>query len=140
MTVEVVSLSAIGSSNGWEVSLDEATGKRVRWILQIEGPSVFVSMPVPSPGIVEDLLTYLRESARLHRSPPIPAVAFPLGESEDRLVSLWRDDEFSDRCFLILETKSKTVVRITIGGQDWHAFVHALTDLRRELVANDTPN
>jgi hypothetical protein len=128
-----VGLAAIGSNGGWCVSIDETTSGRWRCFLEIDGPAAYVRVPIESPEIVGKMLEYLTEPR--HSDASARSGDFVIAGAKGDDFTLVRDDEFPDRCFLIVQTKSKTVVRITIGGDDWHAFIRAVRELQHECDA-----
>jgi hypothetical protein len=56
-----------------------------------------------------------------------------LGTSQSLQVNLVRDDEFSDRYFLIVEGKKGVVVRFTLTGDDRVHLLDALRQVREDL-------
>ena len=59
-------LLAIGSSRGWDVSIDESVGGEQRWYAQIEGPSFSLYFQLLEAGIVRKVIDFLdmRDSDR----------------------------------------------------------------------------
>jgi hypothetical protein len=60
-----------------------------------------------------------------------------IGNSKEEPVILVRDEEFSDRYFLVVQTKKKMVVRVTFGGADLNSLVIALRQAKEDLDADD---
>jgi hypothetical protein len=60
-------------------------------------------------------------------------VTLTLGTSKSTPVALIRDDEFSDRYFLAVETKSGPVVRLTVAGDDLTHLLDALRQVAEDL-------
>ncbi|HVA48986.1 MAG TPA: hypothetical protein VNH11_21670 [Pirellulales bacterium] len=126
-------LTAIGSSGPWEIAVDESTSGPNRWFAQIEGPSIYLRFEIASLEIVEEILEFLARSAgenggHGHESPS-DSLAISGGKSE---VLLLRDDEFSDRFFLVIQPSKGPLTRLTIAGDD---LTHVLAALRQ--VAED---
>ncbi len=124
--IDPVGLAGLGKSGCWEVSVDE--GPR-NWSMQIEGRTAFLSFEIKSPAIVSELLDFLVPAG--DSSPPSEIT---LNSNHDETISLARDDEFADRCFLIVETNRKLVMRLTLAGADLSAFVDALRQANEDIA------
>lgn len=140
---ESLGLSAIGSSGGWEVAIDEETsGTTQKWFAQIEGRSVYLYFAVESPSVIDRMLDFVTKQSTdkngLHGSTAQRVAEIALGISKDEPVLLIRDDEFSDRFFLVAQTKKKLVIRVTIGGKDLNSLVKALRQAKEDLVDAET--
>ena len=132
-------LLANGSSGPWEFSVDETISGDERWFAQIEGPSVYISFEILSPDIVGEAATFLappddkeREligsaggsnRLRISKSPGIP-------------VSLVRDDEYKDRCFIVIGEGDSLTVRYTLAGEDLADLAEALRQANQEVARN----
>lgn len=130
-------LAAIGSAGGWEVAIDQTTSGEQRWFAQIEGPSVYLYFEVESSDVIRKMLEFL--TAQTNVGGGSLDVAAPLNgelvlsKSTEEPVTLMRDDEFSDRYFLVVETASESIVRITIGDTDLKMLERALRQAREDL-------
>jgi hypothetical protein len=135
-------LTAIGSAGRWEVAIDETTSGTQRWFAQIEGPSIYLYFEVPSPHVIETILDFLTEHTTAEKgsqdSPARRNGEIVIGKRAKEPVTLVRDDEFSDRYFLVAETETKLVVRVTIGGADLKSLVSALRQANEDLNGNDS--
>src|SRR5438105_4692961 len=133
---ESLGLTAIGSADGWEFAIDERTSGAQRWFAQIEGPSVYLYFEVQSPRVISQMLDFLtRRPTTGKGSQDLPAHSngkVVIGKSKENPVTLLRDDEFPDRYFLVWETETKSVIRITIGGADSKALVSALRQAKED--------
>jgi hypothetical protein len=134
---ENLGLLANGSSGPWEFSVDETISGTERWFAQIEGPSVDISFEIPSPNIVGEAVRFLApphdeehepiSSARGHgglrisKGPGIP-------------VSLVRDDEYEDRCFIVVGQGDSPVVRYSVAGEDLKDLVEALSQANQDII------
>src|SRR5215831_16414456 len=96
---ENLGLLANGSSGRWEVSIDETISGTERWFAQIEGPSFWLYFEIPSPEIISRVNEFL---ARPVTKSEETACKFDLGEAQRAPVALIRDDEYKDRCFLVV--------------------------------------
>jgi hypothetical protein len=132
---ENLGLAAIGSAGGWEVAIDETTSGVEKWFAQIEGPSIYLYFAIPSPHVVGKMLDFLTTHPSEDAILPGPAKngQLMIGKSKEEPVNLMRDDEFSDRFFLIAETKGGFVARVTIAGADLRSFVAALRQAKEDL-------
>jgi len=137
---ENLGLTAIGCDGGWEVAIDETTSGAQKWFAQIEGHSIYLSFAVRSPRIIDAMLEFLTlpgaENGVVKRSTKNDQIL--IGKNKEEPVTLVRDDEFSDRCFLIAEAKSGLIVRVAIGGADLSSLVGALRQAKEDLDEADT--
>lgn len=130
---EDIGLMAIGSSGPWEVSVDETISGDERWFAQIEGPSVCVSFEVPSPNIIGEAVRFLAE--RELTSSANGQGRLCVSKCQGIPVSLVRDDEYADRCFLIVGPGESPVVRYAFAGEDLENLVEALRLVDQDLIA-----
>jgi hypothetical protein len=123
-------LVAVGSAGGWEVDLDEATLGDARWfMLQIEGPTVYMNFEVESPGIIERIVEFVNE----RHIAGSKSNELMIGKSKGQSVTLMRDDEFTDRFFLVVQTDTELTVRVTIGGNDLNQLENALRQAKEDV-------
>jgi len=139
---ETLGLTAIGSAAGWEVAIDETTsGSSEKWFAQIEGPSVYLYFEVQAPQVIDRILGFLTEQTtpgeRLQSLQDQGNGEIVLGTSKKEPVTLVRDDEFRDRYFLIVETESRLLIRVTIAGTDLKSLVSALKQAKEDLDEDD---
>ena len=138
---ESIGLTAFGSADSWEVAIDETTsGATQKWFAQIEGHSVYLYFAVQSPRVIDKMLDFLTTSVGkgVQGSTAQPNAEIAIGNSKEEPVILVRDEEFSDRYFLVAETKKKLVVRVTIGGKDLNSLVTALRQAKEDLEEAET--
>jgi hypothetical protein len=131
-----IGLLAIGSSGPWEIGIDQTISGRERWFAQIEGPSVSLYFEIPAPRIVDEAISFLsnpERSARRSGSNGKKNGTLTLGNDPKMPVSLMRDDEFSDRYFLVFESSAGTVVRLTVAGEDRTHLVDALRQAKEDM-------
>src|SRR5262249_38485609 len=133
-------LAATGSAGSWSIDLDETTAGEAKWFAQIEGPSVYLYFQVPSPALIDRLLQFLDRR-------PVPLGGEQTLESngiDDSLrishfgrtpVGMIRDNEFPDRCFLVLGPSGESCLRLALSGEDLQMFTEALRQVREELKA-----
>lgn len=133
-TEESFGLAACGASGDWAVDLDETTSGVRKWFVQIEGRSVYLHFGVKSPLVIEKMLDFLTIKEKGSQSSVAERpMKLAIGKNKEEPVTLLRDDEFSDRYFLLMETKNKSVIRITIAGDDLNSFVIALRQVKEDL-------
>ena len=131
-----IGLMAIGSSGPWEIALDQTSSGRDRWFAQIEGPSVYIHFEIPALKVIAQAIRFLAETQRRVRRGATSSTGngtLPLGSSKAVQVSLIRDDEFTDRYFLSIESKSGTLVRFTLAGKDLMHLTDALRQLNEDM-------
>jgi hypothetical protein len=134
---EDIGLLANGSSGSWEVSVDETISGTKRWFAQIEGPSVYVSFEVPSPHIIGDAVRFLappHDDGREFISSARGRGGLCMSKSQGIPVSLVRDDEYADRCFLIVGPGDKPVVRYSFAGEDMENLLEALRQANQDII------
>jgi hypothetical protein len=122
---------AYGGSDRWDVSIDETVSGTQRWFAQIEGPSLWLYFEVPSPEIISKAIQFL---APPQTKPEETEGNLNLGEAQGAPVSLVRDDEYKDRCFLVVGPNGSPIVRFAVAGDDWHSLVQALHQVEQDLL------
>jgi hypothetical protein len=128
---ENLGLLANGSSGRWDVSIDETISGTQRWFAQIEGPSFWLSFEMASPEIISKAIQLL---ARPQTKSEENEGKLNLGEAQGTPVALVRDDEYTDRCFLIVGPSDSPTVRLAVAGEDWHSLVQALRQVEQDLL------
>jgi hypothetical protein len=134
---EQFGLLANGSAGEWHVDIDEALSGVERWYAQVEGPAVSFYFEIPSPDIVSEMLRFLE-------SPPEKAIDSPNGADQrnDSLVigndkktplTLFKDDEYPDRFFLVVGQTDSPLVRFVLAGLDAVKIAEALRQVQEDL-------
>jgi hypothetical protein len=125
-------LTAYGRSGPWEIAIDESIAGPDRWFAQIEGPSVYVYFEIPSPDLINETMQFL-DCGRADVGHGPRAATLTLGASRSMPVNLVRDDEFSDRCFLVIEGQDGLHVRFTFAGEDLTHLIESLRQAKEDL-------
>lgn len=128
-------LLASGSSGAWELAIDESVADKPEWYAQIEGPAIDVYFAIHSPEAMVDALRFLR---RLPAGEDQKAASLRIGTFGRAGVTLYRDDEFVDRCFLVIGADGKSCLRLTLAGEDLESFVEALRQVDADLGTQPT--
>lgn len=117
-------LMAIGSSDAWEVTIDESLDRDREWEAEIEGPNLYVGFSLGDLQVLKDARDYLRSG----RTPPgsSPRDGLTLGTFGASKVLLIRDDEDFDRCFLVIGASGRSTVRLSLLGEDMKGLSQAL--------------
>jgi len=128
-------LTALGAAGGWQVDIDGSnSGLTQNWFAQIEGPAVYVSFEVQSPSVIEDMIEFLTErTADEFGIQRVRESEIVVGIDEGAPVTLLRDDEFSDRFFLLMQSKKNLAIRVTIADTDLDSLLIALRQAQNEL-------
>jgi hypothetical protein len=135
-------LLANGSSAPWDINLDEYSGERDRYLVQIEGPLVYLYFEIPSPRMIGTMVQYLQR-----RSPSASRVGETLAERTDALrigtfgrasVNLAWDNEFVDRCFLKVGVSGKTSLQLTLWGEEIRHLTEALRQVEEDLGESES--
>lgn len=121
-------LAGTGSHGGWTIDIDETASGEQKWFAQIQGPSIDLTIPIESPLVVKNLIGFLTCSTSVESS-----CEFAIGKSGEESVSVLRDDEFSDRYFLLVETRSGLVMRCCLSGTVLNSLVTALKQAQNDL-------
>jgi hypothetical protein len=130
-----LALLANGSSGGWDVSVDETTSDPTRWFIQIESPTAYCNFEVRSPEMVHKVLDFLEgheAPEHLHARSANNNGSLVLGKYPKTPVILIRDDEYSDRYFLVIGPDA-ALVRLSIAGKDLKALTEALRQAVEDL-------
>lgn len=128
-------LTANGSSGPWEVAVDETTSGPRRWFAQIEGPTIYCSFEIPSPEMVAKALEFLGGDdapEELHTGPTDQDGSLVLGKHPETPVVLIRDDEYTDRYFLVIGPDT-ACARLSIAGEDLKHLTEALRQTAEDI-------
>lgn len=133
-----IGLIGIGTCGNWEVQIDETVAGLQKWYFQIEGPTVSFNIEIPS---LTSLPSIAAELSKPKQDPPVITAhileqhtsSIPLGTLGGLPVLLLRDDEYSDRCTLLIDGNRGGTVRILIAGDDLQQFVSALSEAIDDL-------
>jgi hypothetical protein len=114
-------LMAVGSSDSWEVAVDESLDKDRQWEAEIEGPKFYITFSLRNLRILHDALAYL-QSRILNEGVVTPNSTkdhgLTLGEFGKSNVTLIWDNEGFDRCFFIIQSSGNSAIRLTLLGED----------------------
>jgi hypothetical protein len=131
-------LVANGSSDAWQVSIDESVRGAEKWYVDIEGPSVYLSFQLVDRDIIDKMIAFLDENmpvggrSRNGRADKSPT-ELVIGKFGQAPVSLLGDDEYADRCFLVIGPNSNCCMRIPLVGEDTRMILDALRQVREDL-------
>ena len=136
-------LLANGSSGPWEFSVDETISGNERWFAQIEGPSVYISLEIPSPDIVSEAVRFLAPPHDKERELIASAGGngwLSISKSPGIPVFLVRDDEYEDRCFIVVGLDDSLVVRYSLAGDDLENLVEAMRQADQDVSGGRNHN
>ena len=119
-------LLACGSAGTWDISIDETIAGRARWFARIESPSLFLQFEIPSPTVVARALRFLDKPRQFRR-------CLRIGTADRRPVTLVWDDEFADRCFLVIGALDQPISRLTLDGEELAKIKLALRQAHADL-------
>jgi hypothetical protein len=117
-------LLACGSAGAWDISIDETVTGPDRWFANIQGPSVNLQFEIASPSMIARALRFLDKTA---------GRSLRVGTADRWPVTLVWDDEFADRCFLIVGSTDRPAVRLTLNGQELAKIKIALRQAGEDL-------
>ena len=131
-------LAAVGVSGKWEVALDETTSPPERWFLQIEGPSIYLSFEVESPGIIDEAILFLECCDNGDHAPIVrPCNCLTFSKSGTLPIQLVRDNESNDRLFLVAGSETVPTIRMTTVRADLKDLLQAMREVKQELSDAD---
>lgn len=114
-------LMAVGSSDSWEVAVDESLDQDRRWEAEIEGPKFYISFSLRDLRILRDALGYLQTrivNEGVRRPDASKNDGLTLGKFGASKVTLIWDNEDFDRCFFIICSPGNSAIRLTILGDE----------------------
>jgi hypothetical protein len=131
-------LLANGSSGPWDIAVDETAGKPERLFAHIEGPSVYLYFNIPSAKTIAKALHFLKQRCHANGSHPQKKgsdndSALQIGTFGRAAINLVWDDEYLDRCFLIVGVSNKPSFRLTLSGEEIGHLVEALQQVQSDL-------
>jgi hypothetical protein len=131
---ETLGLVANGTSGQWDVAVDETTSGADRWFVQIEGPTVSFYFEIASPDMVEKMLQFLEYGQKKSHNKSTKGNGLLLIGKDKRMpVTLVRDDEDSDRIFLLVGPQNRPIVRFAVVGADLTSLIGALRQAMEDL-------
>jgi hypothetical protein len=132
-------LAANGSSGAWDISIDETLRGKEKWYADFEGPSVYLSFQLVNLDIIDKMIAFFDKRAltdgrsQKGRSDNSPN-ELTIGSFGQAPVLLIWDDEYEDRCFLVIGPKSSCCMRIPLWGEDTRMILDALRQIREDLA------
>jgi hypothetical protein len=136
-----LALVANGSSGPWDVAVNEDGGEPAKLFVQIEGPITYLHFAIPSSQAIRTMRQYLQlRPAGDDRAttPTAPRATEParIGTFGQASVILTWDDEFADRCFLVVGNSAKSTFRLTIAGAEVRHLSEALRQVEADVDGN----
>src|SRR5215469_5898642 len=128
-------LVANGSSGEWHLSINETIRGKEKWYADIDGPSVYLSFQLVDLEILDKMIAFLDRRVSADTSPQKTRSS----KAEEELVigsfglapvSLIGDNEYKDRCFLIIGPKSSCCMRFSLLGEDTRMILDAFRQVR----------
>ena len=118
-------LLSSGTSGHWTVDLDEPLDG-TEWSLQLDGPQFYLACEVRDLGVIRSAVDYLRSNRKRDD-------AMMLGRFDTACVSLHRDNEDPERCFLIVGPSDRATMRLTLSTADTGMLAEALEQIQEDL-------
>lgn len=122
-----LALAALGRSGDWGVDVDRTLSLPERWFLSIEGPAVYANFEIVSSRVIDAILGLPAFGGA------DPVAEIEVGRYGENRVDFRQDDEFADRCFVVINCGSECTVWLTLAGEDAFHVVNALRQVREEL-------
>lgn len=135
-------LLAYGAAPRWTVAIDEVLDKESEWSLQIEGPSMYLACALTDPTVIGRIVHLFRGQLRADAASGenrgnAANDEVAIGAFGPAVVSLVRDDEISERWFIIVGPQEGAAVRWTLGKEDAAMLLMAFEQALHELPAGD---
>ena len=134
---ENLGLLAFGSSGSWDVSVDESVSGAERSFAQIEGPSLWLYFEIPSPDIILEIIHFLLDCGTKRGEMPScssrSSGELHISDAEETPVSLVMDDEYKDRCFIVVGRSDSPIVRFSLAGEDLKNLTEALRQVEEDI-------
>ena len=125
-------------SSRWFISVDEIAESK-NWLLEIDSPRVYLTLELADLSVLESAIALLNSS--LDRQNALGTRSFvpntddvALGSVSWATIHLLRDNEDFPRCFLVVDSGSRTTLRITLDEDSIRAFAEALVEATRTLL------
>lgn len=135
-------LLAYGTSPRWTVAIDEVLDQESEWSLQIEGPSMYLACSLTDPTVIGRIVHLFQgqlcaDTASGENRGNAANDEVTIGAFGPAAVSLVRDDETSERWFIIIGPQEGAAVRWTLDKEDAAMLLIAFEQARHELPAGD---
>jgi hypothetical protein len=131
-------LLAIGSSRGWDVAVNESLELPGEWLLELDGPTIYLVFQLRDLGVIGDTVGFLQQGLGAPRDtdrrPRLKGDgALSLGTFGKSGVWLLWDDESPLRCFLLITAGEKSSLRLTLWQDDVEMLLEALRQVAKDL-------
>jgi hypothetical protein len=108
-------------------------------IPDVEGPSVYLSFQLIDLNILDKMIAFLDHHVSANASPRKARASktekeLAIGNFGQAPVSLIEDNEYEDRCFLVIGPKSSCCMRFPLWGEDIRMILDALRQIREDLA------
>ena len=134
---ENLGLLANGSSGSWEVSIDQSVSGTERSFAQIEGPSLWLYFEIPSPDMIPKIIQFLLPPGTKREETPSCSSRrngkLDISAAAETPVALVRDDEYNDRCFIVIGQSDSPIIRFSVAGEDLDNLVEALRQVEEDI-------
>ncbi len=134
---EHIGLVANGCSGPWEISIDETLSGTERWFAQIEGSFLWLSFEIPSPEIIPKTIQFLSRLIDVtdkQDSVLNGGYNLEISKAGGVDVTLVLDDEYKDRCFLVLGRSDSPTARFSVAGEDLKNLIAALQQVQEDIL------
>ena len=122
----------------WLISVDEIADSK-NWLLEIDSPRVYLTFELADLSVLERAIALLNST--LDRQNALGTHSFvpetddvALGSVSWATVHLLRDNEDFPRCFLVVDSGSRSTLRITLDEDSIRAFAEALVRATRDFL------
>jgi hypothetical protein len=131
---KAMGLLAVGSSPRWDLEVTESLD-RDEWSLEIEGPQTYLAFQLRELTALGAALRLLESEPRAGRTEKRcdAECSLPLGRFGSSAVHLVRDNEDFKRFFIVVGSKGKATLRLSLEGDDVPMFSDALRQVVEDV-------
>jgi hypothetical protein len=132
-------LMAIGSSDAWEVTINESLGRDDEWEAEIEGPKFYMTFSLKRLRILREAVDYLQDRILGEGRSRLKATnqdGLTLGKFGASKITLIWDDEDFDRCFFLVRGSGHSAIRLTLLGEEIRKLSQAFQKVVEQLPSD----
>lgn len=126
LEAQQLALLAIGTSDGWTVTVDESTNEAQNRFLQIEGPSLNLLCEIEDLDVLDNVHRFLR-------TPGKPSECIVVGEIDRIPLRFLWDVEPEKRLLITIGPAARPLARISIDEEAVGALAAATQQVIRDL-------
>jgi hypothetical protein len=131
-------LLANGSSQLWDIAVDESLDREGEWLLELDGRTTYLVFQLRDLGVISGAIAFLQRGLNTPEGPNRrlrveDGEALTLGTFNKSTVCLLWDDESPLRCFLIIGPQARSTMRLALQRDDIEMLLEALRQVAADL-------